>query len=281
MIFTLTDTFELLALLLSMNIEYLIFTGLFFLFFYVWKRKKYWYLKIQQRYPAKKHMIRDILYSFSTIVIFGLVIIPVMWASKHGLTRIYHPIDKYGYGYYFLSLVIMVIIHDAYFYWTHRFLHWKPMYKWVHVTHHLSLNPTPFSVYAFHPVEAVVEVGIIPLIAFTIPHHGSAITIFTLYQLFINLLGHLGYEFLPKGFTTHKVFKWHNTSTHHNMHHRFIKCNFGLYFNFWDRIMSTNHPKYEEIFESVVAQREQHEAIPESVVPPVEIDLSFMESENI
>jgi sterol desaturase/sphingolipid hydroxylase (fatty acid hydroxylase superfamily) len=249
-----------------MNFEYLLFTGAFFLFFYVWKNKKYWHLKIQKRYPIKKDMLRDIKYSFSTIIVFGLVIIPLMWASKQGLTLIYRPIDKYGYSYYVVSILLMIVLHDTYFYWTHRLLHWKPVFKIAHKTHHLTHNPTPFSAYAFHPVEAFVEVGIIPLIAFTIPHHGSAITIFTLYQLFINVLGHLGYEFLPKGFTGHKLFKWHNTATHHNMHHQFIKCNYGLYFNFWDRVMRTNHPRYQETFEDLAERREEgKELIPDEV----------------
>jgi sterol desaturase/sphingolipid hydroxylase (fatty acid hydroxylase superfamily) len=127
----------------------------------------------------------------------------------------------------------------------------------VHKTHHLSVNPTPFAAYAFHPVEAVIEVAIIPLVAFTIPHHTSAITIFSLYSLLLNVIGHLGYEFFPRGFARHWLFKWHNTSTHHNMHHRLVKYNYGLYFNFWDRIMHTNHPNYEESFDEVVEKRMQ------------------------
>lgn len=246
---------ETLMLLLSMCFEYLVFTGIFYFIFYVWKKKKFWYYKIQQFYSENKHIFRDIRYSFSTIIIFGLVIVPVMWASSKGLTRIYHPLDKFGYGYYVFSILLMVAVHDTYFYWIHRFLHWKPMFKYVHRIHHLSHNPTPFSAYAFHPVEALLMVGIIPLVAFTIPHHGTAITIFTLYQLFVNVLGHLGHEFFPRNFMNRKVLKWHNAATHHNMHHRYIKCNYGLYFNFWDWIMKTNHPRYEEIFAKVVAQR--------------------------
>jgi Delta7-sterol 5-desaturase len=45
-----------------------------------------------------------------------------------------------------------------------------------------------------------------------------------------------------------------NTATHHNMHHQLLKHNFGLYFNFWDRLMGTNHPEYEQRFEEI-AQR--------------------------
>jgi sterol desaturase/sphingolipid hydroxylase (fatty acid hydroxylase superfamily) len=238
------------------------FAGSFYLFFYVWKNKKYWYAKIQQRYPEKKHVIREIINSFITIMIFGVVIMLMKWASKNGLTLVYEPINKHGYAYYFFSIILMIFMHDTYFYWTHRLMHWKPLFKWVHKTHHLSTNPTPFAAYAFHPVEALVEIGIIPLIVFTIPYHSSAVTIFSLYALLLNVMGHLGYELFPKGFASHKIFRWHNTSTHHNMHHRLVKCNYGLYFNFWDRVMKTNHPNYEKSFEDIVEKREREKMFP-------------------
>lgn len=254
---SLTNSFDSLIVLFNISIRYLLFTGSFYLFFYVWRNKRYWYAKIQQRYPEKKHIILEIKHSFVTILIFGAVILSVIWAGKHGLTQVYAPINKYGYLYYFFSIGLMIVLHDTYFYWTHRLMHWKPLFKLAHKTHHLSTNPTPFAAYAFHPIEALIEVGIIPLIAFTIPHHASAITIFSLYSLLLNVTGHLGYELFPKGFASHKIFKWHNTSTHHNMHHRLVKCNYGLYFNFWDRLMKTNHPHYEESFDAVIETREQ------------------------
>lgn len=250
-----------LKVLLNISSRYLLFTGSFYLFFYVWKNKKYWQAKIQQKYPDKQHILREIKYSFFTVLIFGFVIVLTMIAGAKGLTLVYSPINKYGYLYYFISILLMIILHDTYFYWTHRAMHWKPLFKWVHKTHHLSINPTPFAAYAFHPLEAFVEVAIIPIIAFTIPHHISAITIFGVYSLLLNVAGHLGYELFPEGFASHRLFKWHNTSTHHNMHHRLVKCNYGLYFNFWDRIMHTNHPDYEDSFNKVVAQRKQEGAV--------------------
>ncbi|HEY2581536.1 MAG TPA: sterol desaturase family protein, partial [Mucilaginibacter sp.] len=167
---TAADTLTSLKVLFNMSSRYLLFAGSFYLFFYVWKNKKYWYAKIQQRYPENKHVIRETINSFITIMIFGVVIMLVRWASKNGLTLVYQPINKYGYAYYFFSIIVMICLHDTYFYWTHRLMHWKPLFKRVHKTHHLSTNPTPFAAYAFHPFEAVIEVGIIPLIAFTIPH---------------------------------------------------------------------------------------------------------------
>jgi sterol desaturase/sphingolipid hydroxylase (fatty acid hydroxylase superfamily) len=35
----------------------------------------------------------------------------------------------------------------------------------VQLLHHFSANPSPFAGYAFHPLEALLETGIIPLAA--------------------------------------------------------------------------------------------------------------------
>jgi lathosterol oxidase len=253
--FHIDDLITISNVLLRLAVRYLLFAGSFYLVFYVWKNKTIWRAKIQQRYPENKHVIREIVNSFITIVIFGLVIMSVIYASKAGLTRIYTNISDKSYGYYIFSIVLMILMHDTYFYWTHRAMHWKPLFKAVHKTHHLSTNPTPFAAYAFHPLEAIIEIGIVPLIAFTIPYHGTALTLFSLYSLLLNVTGHLGFELFPKGFVGNKLFKWHNTSTHHNMHHRLVKCNYGLYFNIWDRLMCTNHPEYEKTFNEVVKKR--------------------------
>jgi len=240
------------------SLRYLLVAGGLFFIFYI--RKRYWYSKIQQKYPENKHVIHEIKHSFFTIIIFSFVILQVMWASKHRYTLIYTSIDQRGWPYFFLSILLMVILNDAYFYWTHRLMHWKPFFKRVHITHHIPHNPTPFSAYCFHPVEAFIEVGIIPLIVFTIPYHLAALAIYSGYTMVLNIGGHLGFEFFPKGFATNKWFKWHNTATHHNMHHRYVKYNYGLYFNFWDKLMKTNHPKYEAIFDGVIEQRERLKA---------------------
>jgi sterol desaturase/sphingolipid hydroxylase (fatty acid hydroxylase superfamily) len=37
-----------------------------------------------------------------------------------------------------------------------------------------------------------------------------------------------------------------NTVQHHDMHHRFPRNHFSLYFTHWDRWCGTLHPKYDE-----------------------------------
>lgn len=254
---TLAKAGEIARVLFSIVSRYFLLAGIFYFVFYVWKNRKFWYAKIQQRYPENKHILREISYSMLSVLIFGAIIILTIVAGQKGYTRVYNNIHQYSYFYFFFSIILMIFLHDTYFYWTHRLMHWGPLFKIAHRTHHLSINPTPFAAYAFHPVEAVVEVGIIPLIAFIMPYHPIALIIFTIYSLLLNVIGHLGFEIFPKGFASHRLFKWHNTSTHHNMHHRLTKCNYGLYFNIWDRLMKTNHPEYEKSFDDVIEKRGQ------------------------
>lgn len=222
---------------------------------YKWRGKFYWSSKIQPYLPERKHIMREIGYSASSLFIFGVVLVGLGWCYQHGYTMAYTPANKLGWGYYFFSLVYMIFLHDAYFYWTHRLMHWKPLFRTVHIKHHLSINPTPFAALAFHPLEAFVEIIIVPILAFIFPHHPSIAQIIFFYSLMVNVGGHMGYETVPRNFVNHKLLKWHNTSTHHNMHHRLVKYNYGLYFNIWDRIMGTNHPDYEKHFDEVTERR--------------------------
>ena len=46
---------------------------------------------------------------------------------------------------FFIILIILYAWGDFHFYWTHRMLHTKWLYKNVHKVHHESYNPDPFS----------------------------------------------------------------------------------------------------------------------------------------
>src|ERR1700678_1757110 len=112
---SLANSLDSLESIFNLVYRYLLFTGSFFLFFYVWKKRKYWFAKVQQQYPERKHIYREIKYSFITMIIFGMVILLTIWAGRNGLTQFYDPVDKYGYAYYFFSILLMIIVHDTYF----------------------------------------------------------------------------------------------------------------------------------------------------------------------
>lgn len=231
--------------------RYLTLAGLVFLLAYVWRRKEWFFWKIQQKFPSNTRIRAEILHSTLTCAIFASMAFVVFYLRRQGYGAMYYDIAERGWWYYFGSIALMVLVHDTYFYWIHRLMHHPRLFRLVHLEHHKSTNPTPFTAFSFHPLESVVEFGVVPLFALLIPVHTSAFFIFTVWSMVFNVLGHSGYEFSPSGFTRNWFFRWFNTPTHHNMHHTMSACNYSLYFNFWDRLMGTNHPEYDAEFENI------------------------------
>lgn len=247
--FGLIPTWALASLIVFLR--YLIMAGGVYLFFYVWTTNRFSRLKIQRRSPERRQVLNEMKYSFYTSLIFALMAMLVFAARQFGYTRHYLDIQEYGWGYFIFTMVFLVFAHDAYFYWMHRLMHRPRLFRLLHRVHHQSFNPTPMASLSFHPLEALLEFGIVPLIVFIVPIHPLALMFLSLWSMVFNIYGHLGFEFLPKGFATHWFWGWFNTSTHHNMHHQRSGCNYGLYFNIWDRWMNTNHPDYIDTFNKV------------------------------
>jgi sterol desaturase/sphingolipid hydroxylase (fatty acid hydroxylase superfamily) len=134
-------------------------------------------------------------------------------------------------------------------------MHHPSIFKYVHLVHHQSTNPSPWAAYAFHPLEAVVEQGIVIIFYFTLPIHISHLAIFFLFSIIYNVYGHLGYELYPKGFNKTLIGKWINTSTNHNQHHQYFKGNYGLYTLVWDRLFGTIRSDYDDRFEDATTRK--------------------------
>jgi lathosterol oxidase len=224
-----------------------------YLFFYVLFAARLRHRRVSPRDPSRDQMRREFLHSIRSILIFSLVTLFVIVAARSGGTRLYGRIGDYGWTWFFVSIAVMILLHDAYFYWTHRLMHHRRLYRFFHRTHHLSTNPTPWAAYAFSPAEAFVQAGIGPLIVFTLPTHGAAFGLFMLWQITFNVFGHCGYEIWPQWFLRSPLGKVLNSVTHHAQHHEKFRANYGLYFNVWDRLLGTNHRDYQRRFEEVAS----------------------------
>lgn len=231
--------------------NYLLFAVIGFVLFYVILKKKWAHKKIQKRIPKNQDYYREIGYSLVTLIIFALVGYTIVNTSVSQHTQLYFDIRAMPMWWYYLTFPLMFVIHDTYFYWMHRAIHHPSLFRHVHLIHHKSTNPSPWAAYAFHPWEAVLEAAIFPIFVFIMPVHISAVGLFFLFQIGYNVYGHLGYELYPKGFNQHWLGKWINTSVHHNLHHKHFDNGYGLYFTFWDRMMGTMAPHYDESFDDV------------------------------
>lgn len=232
--------------------RYFLFAGIAFLLAYLIFNRAIQSKKIQQRYPKLNDYLREIGFSALTICLFALI--PLLLIRNDAVrpyTTYYTSIETYGRFYFFLAFPVMLVLHDTYFYWAHRLMHHPALFRLFHLVHHKSVNPSPWAAYAFHPLEAIVEAGIVVIFLFTIPIHQYHLPFFFLFMIIYNVYGHLGWELYPKGFSRHWLGKWINTSVNHNQHHQYFKGNYGLYFLFWDRIMGTLREDYDQHFDDV------------------------------
>jgi sterol desaturase/sphingolipid hydroxylase (fatty acid hydroxylase superfamily) len=235
-------------------LRYLVVAGFAWLLGYVWFRQRWLRRKINPRYPSTGDMWREFRWSLLTVVIYGLVGAATIWAVKLGWTQTYRKISLHGWPWFAASIGIAIVMHDTWFYWTHRLMHHRKLFRWFHKVHHESTNPSPWAAYSFAPLEAFMQALIFPIVMFTLPMHPLAFVVFMVWQIIFNVAGHTGYEFYPRWLMDSWLGKVISTPTNHAMHHEKMRGNYGLYFNVWDRLMGTNHADYEQRFREVTSR---------------------------
>lgn len=99
--------------------------------------------KIREEKPSRRQMMREILASLRTVLIFSLIGLVIAIAAKLGLLTVYEDPAERGWPYFMLNVLVLIVAHDAWFYWTHRIMHRPRPFRWFHTLHHRSYNPSP------------------------------------------------------------------------------------------------------------------------------------------
>jgi sterol desaturase/sphingolipid hydroxylase (fatty acid hydroxylase superfamily) len=238
----------------ELTLRYLLFAGVAWMLGYWIFKSRWFHRKIISKYPDAAQIKREMRDSAVSMVVFATVSAFTILAARQGWTQMYRKLDSHGWTWFGISLGLAILLHDTWFYWSHRAMHHPRLFRWFHQTHHLSKNPTPWASYAFSPLEAFIQASIFPLVMFLIPMHLYAFGLFMLWQIIYNVAGHTGYEYHPSWLMDSWLGKVLNTPTNHIMHHETLRGNYGLYFNIWDRLMGTNHTQYENRFREVTAR---------------------------
>lgn len=204
--------------------------------------------KIRAETPGWRQIRREILASLRTVLVFASVGTAIAISAHAGNLKLYYDIAEYGWVWFAASIVLIIVAHDAYFYWMHRALHDRYLWRWFHRLHHKSRNPTPFTSYAFDTGEAIGHAVFLPVYLALVPTHPVVAFIFTVHMMLRNAIGHCGVEIFPARRDGRPMFGWITGVTHHDLHHAGGPYNFGLYFTWWDRWMGTEHPRYLQEF---------------------------------
>ncbi|MDZ4287756.1 MAG: sterol desaturase family protein, partial [Prosthecobacter sp.] len=133
----------------ALGIRYAILAGLVWLLGYVIFKRHWFHRKIIAAFPASSEVRREMAYSALSMLIFGMVGAATVQATRHGWTQMYMKLGAHSTLWFWASIVIAILLHDAWFYWTHRLMHHRKLFRLFHRVHHLSHNPTPWAAYAF------------------------------------------------------------------------------------------------------------------------------------
>jgi sterol desaturase/sphingolipid hydroxylase (fatty acid hydroxylase superfamily) len=135
-----------------------------------------------------------------------------------------------------LLMFFAPVIHAVHFYFTHRLLHWRPLYRSVHHVHHLNVEIGPWSGLAMHPVEQAIYFSTVVVSWLLAPH-----PLVALFQIqiaaFSPAMGHSGHATLRVG----RRFSIASANYFHYLHHRYFECNYGGPVVPFDKLFGTFH----------------------------------------
>jgi Delta7-sterol 5-desaturase len=186
-------------------------------------------------------MRREVYWSLLSAGIYGAPAGVVAWGwQNRGWTQIYSDISAFPLWYLPLSVLLYLMAHDTWFYWTHRLMHRPWWFKHAHAVHHDSRPPTAWAAMSFHPWEALTGAIVIPALVFLLPIHIGALAVVLGIMTLMGITNHMGWEMFPDRMVNGKLGNWLITATHHQKHHEAYRGNYGLYFRFWDKICGTD-----------------------------------------
>jgi sterol desaturase/sphingolipid hydroxylase (fatty acid hydroxylase superfamily) len=187
----------------------------------------------QALYPGQiKTEVRNSLVS---ITIFSLQGILIQQGIKYGWLHI----SFYTNWYCIPQMIILFLWNEVHFYFVHRLLHMPWLTRRVHWVHHHSKEPTVFSTFSFHWIEAFLlgTVIIFPLAIY--PFQLPALLFLPVMSIVLNTLGHCNYDLFPK-LAVNSVFKFSNR---HSMHHEKGRGNYGFMLPWFDNLFRTGISK--------------------------------------
>ena len=229
--------------------RYFIIAGAFYFVFYFKYPKQWQHKKINTKAYPKNQFKKEVAWSTVTAIIFSVAgaLAALLW--QRGWIKVYTDVNDYPLWWLPASFVISIVLHETYYYWLHRWMHHPKIFRIVHKVHHDSHITSPWTAFSFHPLEGLLQAVFLPLLLVVMPMHLYVLIVQLSFMTLSSVVNHLDIELYPKKFAEHFIGKWLIGATHHSLHHKQYKYNFGLYFTFWDKWKKTESPFYKKLFE--------------------------------
>ncbi|MVF14476.1 sterol desaturase family protein [Ketobacter sp. MCCC 1A13808] len=200
--------------------------------------------KIQKDKELKLELVkRDIKQSVKSLLLISFFVGSAIWLNQEGFTVVsaWEP----SILSFVLWLLVSMFLYDTWFYWVHRIIHTKRFYRRIHLWHHRSKSPVVWSNNSDTLLDGVLTQSYWVFAALVLPMPTAlVILVHKIYDQVTGMLGHAGYEYggmltlPPSPFAA---------VTFHDQHHEHFTCNYATQFLFWDKLMGTLHPDYNDV----------------------------------
>jgi 4-alpha-methyl-delta7-sterol-4alpha-methyl oxidase len=141
------------------------------------------------------------------------------------------------------QFVFFVYLDDFLYYWFHRGMHGRWLYKRVHGWHHRIVTPWAVTGHYMHPIEYALT-GTIALVGpLLVGAHVVTLWMWLAFRQWEAAEGHCGYDF-PWSLT--HGFPGSDGARHHDFHHARVRGNYAGFFPIWDRRFGTFAKGYAE-----------------------------------
>jgi Delta7-sterol 5-desaturase len=141
-----------------------------------------------------------------------------------------------------LSALASLVLFDTWFYWFHRLIHSRWLYRRVHRWHHMTVTPVVWSNNSDRLIDNLFLQSYWLAAHFLFPVAPVVLLAHKLYDQVTGVVGHSGWEHAGSWSLPPSPLVG---VTHHDQHHRYFRCNYATHFSLWDRLMGTLHPEHD------------------------------------
>lgn len=143
-----------------------------------------------------------------------------------------------------LTLIFCILCEDLLFHCSHRLLHTKAFYSYIHKIHHEYKMTIGISAEYSHPLEytfgTMLPVGISTMILGSNAHF-TTMMVWTLYRVAESIDGHSGYEFT---WSPYRILPFSSCAAYHDFHHSHNIGNYSSSLTIWDTVFNSNKTFY-------------------------------------
>jgi sterol desaturase/sphingolipid hydroxylase (fatty acid hydroxylase superfamily) len=172
----------------------------------------------------------------------------LLWAQANSfapvVSWVVHPV------YCATLLALIPLFHEVHFYFTHRLIHWPPIYRAVHSVHHKNVNVGPWSGLAMHPVEHLIYFSGV-LVLWIVPSSPLHVLFYLTYLGLSPSQGHTGFDrFVVSGRLALDA-----ESYAHYLHHKYFEVNYTDPVIPLDKWFGTFHDGSPQAHEAMMSRR--------------------------